>query len=63
MVIAIYQMARWHDGTKGVRLGKIMRGILQSASINSFFYEIAVFSSPAGKAGGFFPELVGEFEF
>ena len=24
MVIAKYQMARWHDGTKGGRLGKIM---------------------------------------
>ena len=24
MVIAIYQMARWHDGTKGVRVGKFM---------------------------------------
>ena len=24
MVITIYQMARWHDGTKGGGLGKIM---------------------------------------
>ena len=23
MVITIYQMARWHDGTKGGRFGKI----------------------------------------
>ena len=53
-------LARWHE--RGV-IREIYAWILQSASINSFFYEIAVFSSPAGKAGGFFPELVGEFEF